>query len=90
MSIPNDIPVLADACPACPPGIPDAALPVGPVAEVDGGRVADYECSSCGCAWSTWWDRYGFPVDRLLAPVSPDRASRNRDVLAEALRGEAA
>ena len=76
--------MIPDACPACPPGIPDASLPVGPVAEVNGGRVADYECACCGTAWSTWWDRYGFPLDRMTAPVSP--SDRNRSETAQERR----
>jgi hypothetical protein len=64
-----------DACPACPPGIPDAALPVGPVTEADGGLVADYECSSCGCAWSALFDEHWWPVERIIAPVAEPRAA---------------
>jgi hypothetical protein len=81
--------ILADACPVCPPGIPDASLPIGPVLEVNGGRVADYQCSSCETAWSAFFDRWGFPIDRLIAPVTSEQAGRHRNVLAEALRSAA-
>jgi len=84
--IPNDLPVLADACPVCPPGIPDASLPIGPVLEVNGGRVADYQCSACETAWSAFFDRWGFPIDRLIAPVSSELAARHRDSLAAELK----
>jgi hypothetical protein len=76
--IPNDLPALADACPVCPPGEADASLPVGPVTEVNGGRVADYQCSACETAWSAWSDRFGFVHDRLIAPVSPEQAEQHR------------
>jgi hypothetical protein len=88
--IPSDLPALIDACPVCPPGEPEASLPVGPVSEVNGGRVADYQCSSCETAWSTWWDRWGWVVERLIAPVSPEQADRHRADLAAELRREAA
>ena len=78
-----------DACPVCPPGIPDASPPLGPVEFVNGGRVTDHECGSCGTAWSAFW-RDGWAIDRLIAPVSPDQAERNRAVLAEALKRTAA
>ena len=81
--------ILIDACPVCPPGLPDASLPVGPVREVNGGRVADYQCSSCGTAWSAWFDRWNFAIDRLIAPVSPELAVRHRADLAAGLRGVA-
>ena len=58
-----------DACPQCDPGIPPASLPVGPVTETDGGRVADYECSCCGIGWTAWFDEFGWVVERLTAPV---------------------
>ena len=77
-----------DACPVCPPGIPDASPPLGPVEFVNGGRVTDHECGSCRTGWSTFWDHDGWPIDRLIAPMAPDRAERNRAVLAEALKAE--
>ena len=83
----NDLPVLADACPVCPPGIPDAAQPIGPVLEVNGGRVADYQCPACETAWSAFFDRYGFPIGpRLIAPVTSEQAGRHRDSLAAELK----
>lgn len=80
---------LADACPACDPGIPPASPAVGTALQVPGGVITAHECSVCGAAWETFW-RDGWPIDRLLAPVSPDQASRNRAVLDSAARGEAA
>jgi hypothetical protein len=66
-----------DACPSfdCHPGIPDPALPVGPVEDADGGTLASYECSSCGVVWSTWSDVWGWPVARMVA-VAPEDAMR--------------
>ena len=66
-----------DACPRCPPGIPEASPSLGPALDVDGGKVTDHQCSACETAWSTFW-RDGWPVERLIAPVSAVRASRNR------------
>jgi len=48
--IPNDLPVLADACPVCDPGTADAAPPIGSVAEVNGGRLTDHQCPGCATA----------------------------------------
>jgi hypothetical protein len=78
--------ILIDACPVCPPGIPDASLPVGPVRESGGGRVADFQCTGCGTAWSAWFDRHGFAIDRRIAPVSPEQANRHRADLAAGIR----
>ena len=75
-----------DACPVCQPGIPDASLPLGPAESVNGGQVTDHQCGSCGTAWSTFWDRYGWPIDRLIAPVSPEQAAEHRAVLKRALK----
>ena len=64
-----------DACPSCQPGIPDAALPVGPVTETaDGGRVADYECSLCRIGWTTAFDEFGWVIDRSIAPIALEAA----------------
>ncbi len=75
-----------DACQSCPPGIPDASPALGPALDVNGGKVTDHQCAICETAWSTFWQG-GWPVDRLIAPVS---ANRNRDVLADAVKGRAA
>ena len=64
-----------DACPRCDPGVPDAALPLGPVLDVDGGRVADYECGTCGTGWSAVFDRFGWVIERAMADVK-DAATR--------------
>lgn len=82
--------VLADACPVCDPGIPPASLAVGEPQTVPGGTITAHECSVCGAAWETFWDHWGWPIDRLLADVTPDQASRNRAALDHATRGEAA
>jgi hypothetical protein len=74
---------LTDACPVCQPGVPPASLPVGDPLSVPGGVVTAHECVLCGAAWETFW-REGWPVDRMLAPVSPDQAARNRAVLGSA------
>jgi len=50
--------MIPDACPVCPPGIPDAALP-----RPDG----TYTCPSCGQRWHTQRDRYGWPLERRAA-----------------------
>ena len=74
------IPVLAaelppvDACqsPDCHPGIADALVPVGPVLDVDGGKVADYECPGCS-AWTTKFDMWGWPIERMAADITEVR-----------------
>ena len=88
--IPNDLPVLADACPVCDPGTAGAAPPIGSVTEVNGGRLTDHQCPGCATAWSTWWDRFGWPIERLIAPVAPEDATRHRDGLDAELRERAA
>ena len=72
-----------DACPSCQPGIPDAALPLS-VTEAGDGRVADYQCASCGTAWTTLFDRHGWVVERLIAPVATDASSSGWPVSREA------
>ena len=62
-----------DACPSCDPGIPSPSLPVGPVQDIDGGTLADYECGSCGGAWSTRFDAYGWVVERTAADITEVR-----------------
>ena len=75
-----------DACPVCQPGIPDASLSLSEPEDVNGGQVTDHQCASCGTAWSTFWDRYGWPIERLIAPVTPDWAAEHRAALERALR----
>lgn len=74
-----------DACPACAPGDPPASLPAGAPEQVPGGILTTHQCAVCETAWSTFW-RDGWPVDRLIAPVAPDKAERNRASLEAALR----
>ena len=78
-----------DACPACDPGDPPASLPVGTPEQVPGGEVTAHQCAVCGTAWETFW-REGWPIDRLIAPVSPERAERHRADLERALKQAAA
>jgi hypothetical protein len=68
-----------DACQSCPPGLPDASPSLGAPEQVPGGVVTAHQCGTCGGAWNTLWQG-GWPVERLLAPVSPDQAGRDRDV----------
>ena len=84
---------LPDACPVCPPGIPDVSLPLTLPAEAAGGTIAPYRCGSCGSSWRTWSDCWGWPVLRLFEPVTPEQELRARVMLAGAVRtarGEAA
>ena len=67
--------VYLDACPECPPGIPDAAPAVGPAEQVPGGVVTDHACGLCGCAWSASW-RDGWVIGRLLAETYGGPATR--------------
>ena len=61
--------VYLDACPSCPPGIPDASPATGPALDVNGGTVTDHQCGLCGIAWSTlWWA--GWPVEQTVASVA--------------------
>ena len=60
-----------DACPSCPPGIPDASPAIGEPEEVSGGTVTDHHCGTCKTAWSTLW-RDGWPVDRLTAETAAE------------------
>ncbi len=76
---------LIDACPVCVPGDPPASSVIGDPRQVPGGIVAAYQCAVCATAWETYW-RDGWPIDRLIAPVSAGQASRNRDVLASAVQ----
>ena len=60
--------VYLDACPECPPGIPDASPALGAPEQAPGGIVTSHQCGTCETAWSTYW-RDGWPVDRLVALV---------------------
>ena len=64
-----------DACPSCPPGIPDAALPLSAPEAADGETLASYECGACGTAWQTLFDAHWWAIDRSIAPVK-DAATR--------------
>jgi hypothetical protein len=81
--------ILADACPVCDPGVPDASLPLT-AQDANGGTVTSHRCSSCGTAWETWWDRDGWPITRKLAPVTAEQAAQHQADLAAALRRSAA
>lgn len=50
--------MIPDACPQCPPGIPDAAAP---------GPDGSYQCRSCGLRWRTSRDSAGWPIERQAA-----------------------
>ena len=76
---------LADACPICPPGIPDASLPLGAPEAVPGGAITAHQCGTCEAAWNTFW-RDGWPIERTLAPVAAERAERNRAALEAAMK----
>lgn len=73
-----------DACPVCYPGDHLAVQPCWAV-PANCGVLARYDCPVCRTVWETWWDGDGWPVDRLIAPVTPEQAARNRQVLAGAL-----
>jgi hypothetical protein len=64
-----------DACPKCPPGIPDASPALGTPEQVPGGTVTAHQCGLCGAAWNTFWQG-GWPVDRMNAPVVADAGLR--------------
>jgi hypothetical protein len=78
-----------DACPVCPPGDHDACLPVGIPEPVNGGMLADYQHGYCGTAWTTWFTQDGWPVERSIAPVSPEQAAGNCELLELALDEQA-
>ena len=62
-----------DACPSCFPGDCPASLPL--TVDEEAGRIlASYECS-CGTAWETLFDQFGWPIERTTAPVK-DAATR--------------
>jgi hypothetical protein len=78
--------MIPDACPVCPdppfdrPGCP--ALTVQPAAA---GAVTSHDCGCCGSTWRTWRDVYGWPMVRMIDPVSPADAEIHRGVVLEAL-----
>jgi hypothetical protein len=74
-----------DACPACLPGDAPAALSVGTPEPVPAGIITAHQCAACGTAWETFW-REGWPVERLIAPVSAEQAEQHRVALEGALR----
>jgi hypothetical protein len=74
-----------DACPVCGPGDPPASPPAGFPRRVPGGLLTAHQCAVCSTAWETFW-REGWPIDRLIAPVGPEQAARNRAALEGALR----
>lgn len=78
-----------DGCPVCFPGDAPACPPVGSPEQVNGGIITAHQCACCGAAWESFWSE-GWPVERLLAPVSPDDAARNRQALERALRPRSA
>ena len=63
-----------DACPSCDPGVPDPSLPAGDPEPVDGGIAYPYQCDVCHIGWTTVFDEFGWPLDRLTAPVVPAAA----------------
>ena len=66
-----------DACPKCPPGIPDASPSLGAPETVPEGEVTAHQCGTCEAAWSTLWQD-GWPVDRMTAPVALEDGTRDR------------
>lgn len=61
-----------DACPSCPPGLPDPAPSAGYPEHTPGGLVTTHQCSLCSCAWSAL-RQDGWVIERVLVPVVPDR-----------------
>jgi hypothetical protein len=66
-----------DACPKCPPGIPDASPSLAAPETVPGGKVTAHQCGTCKTAWNTLWQN-GWPVDRMTAPVTLDATKQTR------------
>jgi hypothetical protein len=84
--IPIDIPALIDACQVCDPPFDRPGCPALTVSPSEGrGTVTSHECGWCGSSWRLWSDMYGFPVLRILDPVSPADAEIHRGMIAEAL-----
>ena len=61
-----------DTCPACPD--PRPSLPAGDPEPVDGGIAYPYQCGECLIGWTTVFDEFGWPLDRMTAPVVPAAA----------------
>ena len=82
----DDIAALIDACPVCTdPPFDRPGCPAVAVQGASGGMVTAHECGSCGSSWRTWRDLYGWPVLRLIDPVSPAEAEIHRGIVLEAL-----
>jgi hypothetical protein len=62
-----------DACPSCDPGEHPATAPLS-VEDAGGDILASYQ-AECGTAWQTRFDEYGWPVERMAAPVAERRAA---------------
>ena len=75
----------ADACPVCPPPFDRGGCPALTATPAEGGTVTSHECGWCGSSWRTWRDVYGWPVIRIVDPVSAADAEIHRGVIAEAL-----
>ena len=76
---------LTDACPVCPPPFDRGGCPALTATPAEGGTVTSHECGWCGSSWRTWRDVYGWPVIRIVDPVSAADAEIHRGVIAEAL-----
>jgi len=78
--------ILTDACPVCPPPFDRPGCPALTVSPAEGsGTASTHECAWCGSSWRLWSDSYGFPIVRIIDPVSPADAEIHRGVIAEAL-----
>ena len=60
-----------DACPSpdCHPGDNPACLPLSSRPDGDG-TIASYR-HSCGAGWAARFDRWGWVIDRSIAPARP-------------------
>jgi hypothetical protein len=80
--------VNADACRICPdPPFDRPACPPVAIQATPGGTLTSHECPYCGSSWRLWRDVWGWPVEWMLDPVSPEQAVANRIALAIALEG---
>lgn len=82
MSVPT---ALADACPVCPPPFDHDGCPPTAIQGAGAGIITAHACPRCGSSWRLWCDTSGWPVVRVLDPVSPAQAVINRGVLELAL-----